>query len=162
MAQEITWEERVDARIDRREANACWPWLGALEEGKPYLRPRRAIPFVYSRAYGKVPAGFVVARADHVPECVRATCAHNLCMNPAHMTIERRQRRKGRPPAVVCKRGHDLTDPDNVYVAGTRRWCLICKRVAREDWERRNPTYQKRYRARRRKNGPKDSQDVAG
>lgn len=43
---------------------------------------------------------------------------------------EKRHRR-----LTQCKRGHDLTDPKNVYVYGDRRFCAECHRAANRRWK---------------------------
>lgn len=114
--------------------------------GRPYLGRKSVLLYVYEREYGTVPMGFKVVRNDHEPGCDR-DCVHTRCVNPAHLLVVPNGGNSQR--MQMCSKGHDLTDPANVYEANGRRWCYPCRRDNRADWERRNPNYEKHWRARR-------------
>lgn len=144
---DITYDDKIAALTPRRSPTACWPWMGTVNKRGPVLINKNVVRYVYERDVGPIPPGFVIVRTDHQPECDTSRCNHRICVNPAHMTIDRRKRKRGRFKVQDnCARGHDLTDPANVYVAAGRRWCRICRESARADWERRNQNYQRRYR----------------
>jgi hypothetical protein len=136
----ITDGERIAARIERR--GDCWIWSGrSTARGYPVLTSANGnvsiIPLLWSTEHGPVPDGMVL------------TCSHpraglDVCVNPMHY----QPRPRGRALAEVCKWGHDLTDPDNVWENGDRRYCLPCVIRRTREWRRRNPGYADTYRRR--------------
>jgi hypothetical protein len=73
-------EERFWAKVDKREPDECWPWLGAHDSvgyGSFWdgSRPERAIRFSYRLAGGQIPQGWAI---DHL-------CFNPPCVNPAHL-----------------------------------------------------------------------------
>ena len=150
MVLDITYDDKIAALTARRAPGACWPWEGTVDSRGPVFSHKNVVRYVYERDVGPIPPGFVIVRTDHQPECDTSRCHHLVCVNPTHMSIEKRKRRFGRfKVQAVCARGHDLTDPDNVYEVGGRRWCKPCKVAARAEWERRNPNYLRQYRRNR-------------
>lgn len=132
-----TPEERFWAKVDRRGPDECWLWTAGVNG--PYGRflwSRGSAFYAHRVAYtllvGQVPIDLDL---DHL-------CREPLCCNPAHMepvTHAENIRRgagigavlwNGKHPNALkthCKRGHSLTDPENVrsYVSGIRQ-CRAC------------------------------------
>jgi predicted DNA-binding transcriptional regulator AlpA len=83
---------------------------------------------------------------DAAPSTIRKWRAENLLPPPDQIqggrvlweqaTVDRMvrpdpSRNRRRPPATVCGKGHDLTDPDVLYVSPTgKRNCRVCLREA--------------------------------
>ena len=117
--------ERIAARIERR--GDCWIWQGSYAaRGYPVFsstsRTISIIPTLWKQEYGAVPDGMVLT-------CIHPKAGAGVCVNPTHY----RPRPKGREYATVCKWGHDLTDPENIWLNAGRRYCLPCVvRRARE------------------------------
>ena len=87
----------------------------------------------YEREFGEIPAGAVVHHE----------CGNRLCVNVAHLKLmtlpdhtrmHHSQVRNGR-----CKRGHDMTDPANVYLYARRRnvACRACRTEAVRKYRRK-------------------------
>lgn len=137
----ITDAEKIEARIEPR--GECWLWSGSYAaDGYPVFRTAYGniaiIPLLWSQEYGAVPDGEVLS-------CIHPRAGSDRCVNPAHY----RPRPVGREFATVCKWGHDLTDPANVWENGGRRYCLLCVIRRQAEWRRRNPGYHSTYMRRR-------------
>lgn len=114
----ITDAERITARIDRR--GDCWIWSGTYAaNGYPVLTSATGnvsiIPLLWRQEYGAVPDG-------HVLTCTHPQAGVDVCVRPLHY----RPRPKGAPYATQCAWGHDLTNEENVWRSGGRRYCLPC------------------------------------
>jgi hypothetical protein len=135
------------SRVDK--TGECWLWTGSRTgagygnlaiQGKPFYAHRLA----YELTRGPIPDGLVI---DHL-------CRVRHCVNPAHLDLVtgRENTRRGlRHYGVrtVCKAGHDITDPANVYVQPDgRRRCRVC---AREYARENRDLFNARKRERRRK-----------
>ena len=73
---------RLWSKIDRRSADACWPWTCGLSHGYGALRigHGRKVPAagaVFALINGSVPAG----------KLVRHSCDNPPCCNPAHLLL---------------------------------------------------------------------------
>ena len=129
--------ERLERFTELIPFHACWEWTGAtngLGYGQLGMsrghRPRNvyAHRVSYELSRGSIPEGMEVDHLCHNPRCV----------NPDHLQIVSHQdnmRRSKAATKTACKRGHDWTDPRNVYFRknGTR-YCAEC---ARTRWLRR-------------------------
>jgi hypothetical protein len=144
--------ERFWAKVDRREPDSCWEWLGArLPTG--YGRFTVGSVFVYAHRYsdflanGDIPAGFHVCHSCDNPACVnpghlfRGTVADNMADR------DRKGRgRKARPPserdwriAADYAAGFSTLDLASKYGcchATIRASLLRCGVVLRRPWER--------------------------
>jgi hypothetical protein len=137
----ITTGEKVEARIERR--GDCWIWSGTYAaDGYPVLTSATGnvsiIPLLWCQEYGPVPDGMVLTSTH-------PRTGSDVCVNPTHY----RPRPWGKPLAEVCKWGHDLTDPENVWESEGRRYCLPCVLRRGREWRRRNPGYHSTYQRRR-------------
>lgn len=135
--------EAVEARWAKRIAVAqsgCWEWTGPLQPngyGITWMNGRRIVAHraLYAALVGQVPDGLEL---DHL-------CRVRCCVNPAHLELVThgenvRRGLKGYGARTTCKRGlHDITNPENVYVARTtgNRQCLPCLRRSWRDKEAR-------------------------
>lgn len=136
----ITVSERIVARIERR--GDCWIWSGTYAgNGYPVLTATTGnisiIPLLWSEQFGAVPDGMVLT-------CSHPRSGSDQCVNPTHY----RPRPRGKTEASVCKWGHDLTDPANVWESGDRRYCLPCVLRRSRLWRQKNPGYAGTYRRR--------------
>lgn len=116
--REITVGEKIAARIDRR--GECWIWSGTYAaDGYPVFTSATGnisiIPALWEQEHGPVPDGMVLT-------CTHQRAGSDVCVNPMHY----RPRSRGAVPISICKWGHDLTDPGNVWLNSGRRYCLPC------------------------------------
>lgn len=137
----ITDGERIAARIERR--GDCWIWSGTYAaDGYPVLTSATGnisiIPLLWSQEHGPVPDGMVLY-------CSHPRAGSDWCVNPTHY----RPRPRGGQRADICKWGHDLTDPENVWENGDRRYCLPCVLRRTREWRLRNPGYFGTYQRRK-------------
>ncbi|MCO5195351.1 MAG: HNH endonuclease [Anaerolineae bacterium] len=72
---------RLYAKIDRRGADACWPWTASGRKGYGLITvhgvKRTATRLVYRFEKGEIPEGFHVCH----------TCDNPSCCNPAHLFL---------------------------------------------------------------------------
>lgn len=141
--------ERLAAKVDRRGADECWPWLGALSpagygkirtgpQGTPSVGAHRAAWLVANPCAAEPP---VIDHACHDPRtCVSGpACPHRRCCNPSHL-VPSTPAENGAPDRqwtralrAECDAGHEYT-PENTYVVsepGRRphRRCRTCDRI---------------------------------
>jgi hypothetical protein len=123
---------RFLSRVDRREPDECWPWLG-------FINPVSGRAVFANRAAGQF-ALVLDGRPRPSPQHGAChTCDNPACVNPAHLwwgTQKDNMRdcqEKGRNPMQGrtkshCKHGHALTE-DNIYISRGQRWCVECRRI---------------------------------
>lgn len=134
----------------------CWLWKGGLNKkgyGKCYDGARNEIAHIafYRLLVGPIPSGLEL---DHI-------CRVRRCVNPEHLepVTHAENIRRGRSGAANrekthCSKGHEFT-PENTYRdKQNRRQCLVCKRLQRVDWGRRNKEHLRQYNQRRYKRRP--------
>ncbi len=145
-AERLEFPERFWSKVDRRGADDCWPWLGAITNGYGYVGTddgnRVGVHRVsYALTFGGVPDGKEIDHTCHDPATCRGgmVCMHRRCVNPRHLEavthaencapdrtvvstlVTHRQRAK-----THCPRNHPY-DEDNTYISakGHRR-CRAC------------------------------------
>lgn len=70
--------ERIEARVDQRGPEECWPWVGGVSGEKPVLSGTHSIQRrIFEHHFGKVPRSLAV----------KPSCGNMLCCNPAHLTL---------------------------------------------------------------------------
>lgn len=117
------------------KTNSCWFWKGAkTSAGYGHLVLDGTHEYAHRLTYrlenGPITEGLHI---DHL-------CRVRHCVNPAHLEAVSHAEnvRRGLAPFGVlrseCKRGHDISDPENVreLTNGTRQ-CLICHRIRMEN-----------------------------
>ena len=137
--------ERILARVDRSNPDACWLWPGALygngyghvawQENREqhHLLVHRVM---YEALVGPIPGGLDLDHRCHDPAvCIvpAASCPHRRCCNPSHLRPSTRRSnlaRGGGPIAAHiavthCPYGHEYT-PENTRVYRGRRHCRAC------------------------------------
>lgn len=99
--QQVSYEARFWAKVDRRGDGECWPWTGkpdlyAGSYGRIHVNGiiRLAHAVSWEIAHGiPVPAGHHVDHVCHNAAlaaglCAHGACAHRLCVNPAHLVAK--------------------------------------------------------------------------
>jgi hypothetical protein len=143
----------------------CWLWhgptirngYGRVPGGRTVLSQYGPVPdqplilahrYTYEFFVGPFPAGLV---SDHL-------CRVRNCANPEHIepVTSRENTLRGQTNAAEnvlkthCLNGHPFS-PENTRVnAKGHRWCRTCERARKKEWEKRNPTYHRDYKRRRR------------
>ena len=126
-----TIRERVMQYVVKNPENGCWEWQGSKDRdgyGR-ILMPNGSALRVHRASFqefrGPIPDGYVI---DHL-------CRNRACCNPNHLepvTIKENTLRGEGVTAIKkrqteCIRGHDLTDPLNVYIRKNgARSCRAC------------------------------------
>jgi len=134
--------ERFWSKVERRNPNECWPWLGAKGKegyGRVHRGDRRMVlahRVAYELAVGPVPHGLEL---DHVKA---RGCTRRDCVNPAHLEPVTRRVNLLRGDTItasnaaktVCKRGHTFD-----HVRQGKRYCSTCETdAARVRWANRS------------------------
>lgn len=134
--------ERFNSKWVLNRATGCWEWTGCLTTtgyGSISLGAGRSPGYAHRVSYelhvGPIPDG---RHIDHL-------CRNTKCVNPAHLEAvsPRTNTHRGRAPNIIlhlagiCSRGHDMTDPGNIYLRpdGKGRQCRECIRYR---WRRRS------------------------
>ena len=110
--------------------DGCWPWPGPIS-GNGYgtfsvrVGPSERKSITAHRAVYEILVGRVAPEVelDHL-------CRNRACVRPDHLepvTASENQARAKRRDR--CVRGHDMHDPENVYVKGNERRCRACHRI---------------------------------
>lgn len=130
-------EEQFWSQVERTEG--CWLWTASqLWNGYGQLRwqtkQRTAHRVAYELLVGPIPEGL---QLDHL-------CSVRHCVNPAHLEAVTQQENIRRSASnwnhsTTCKRGHDITDPANIYVipSNGKRQCRECMRFNQREKTRR-------------------------
>lgn len=122
--------------------DGCWLWQGDVtDQGYGRLMIDSRLLYAHRVSYqlhvGAIPRGRQIDHICHTPACPGGRgCPHRRCVNPAHLEVvtSLENSMRGNHPLytvarqLVCQRGHDLNDPENVYVRpnGKRR-CKVCQ-----------------------------------
>ena len=115
-----TAPERFWSKVDVGQRDECWLWTAhTAGGGYGYYRPGGKAPMVpahrvaYELLIGPIPDGL---QLDHL-------CRVRACVNPDHLEAVTQTVNvlRGFSPSaeasrkIYCVRGHDLTDPANIY-----------------------------------------------
>lgn len=153
--ERIPVELRFWDKVDRREPDACWLWVGARRHryGEVWRDNKHvyAHRVSYEIANGPIPAGLFICHRCDTP----------LCVNPAHLFAGtqtdnmRDAANKGRvrgvfgspenpirkrPPGTHCVNGHEWAD--NIRFRKNKggnpsRFCVVCQKEANERYKAR-------------------------
>lgn len=123
--------------------NQCWIWLGSRTtkgygqvcRGGTHMQVHR---IAYESEHGPIPDGLVIDHLCHNPAvCAGGTCAHRLCVNPAHLiavTNEANLRRQTPAAKTHCVRGHEYTPENTFRNRNGRRNCRTCHTQQMRDY----------------------------
>ena len=145
---------RFWAKVDKGAPGECWRWTGAPDrDGYGKMSVGRAIRlsahrYAYLLLKGHIASGMEVDHTCHSLDdsCPGgATCAHRLCVNPAHLeaVTHKENQRRGRSPMASnsrkthCSNGHPLSGTNLRIEKGGRRRCRTCQMAARKLWRAR-------------------------
>lgn len=131
----VDYVARFWAKVDQREPNECWPWLGTVTmhgygqyvcgSGNQRTSAHR---YAYTVAHGPIPDDLTI---DHVYE---RGCRRRDCVNPAHLEAvtmaENLRRRDEANRRTHCNHGHALTADNLVPHGKDRLACRTCRRRA--------------------------------
>lgn len=123
MSRRMPFWEHVD------KSGECWIWTGSKHSagyGSTSVNAKRvyAHRYAYEVLVGPIPEGLVI---DHL-------CRNRLCVRPDHLepvTLAENTRRGATPFGplhATCKRGHDVLNEENIYVAQGGKHCRQCAR----------------------------------
>lgn len=119
----------------------CWLWPYGMNKGYGDLThegEHLAHRVAYQLVKGPIPEGLSLDHLCHNLDhncTVAKNCPHRRCVNPAHLEpvtsqVNTARGNTGRYPRPdICKWGHSLTDPANVYWDGPYRKCMTCRRA---------------------------------
>lgn len=145
-------EERFWAKVDVRDADDCWPWLGGLDEdGYGSFCPThatrvRAHRFAYELSVGAIPVGLEIDHRCHDQACAAGpACQHRRCVNHAHLAPATTQENLARSASLAilnaakthCKRGHPLSGDNLRICASGSRECKECRRDIKRRYDER-------------------------
>lgn len=120
--------ERFFEKVDVNPGLGCWVWVsrtvgtkstyGQFSYQSKYVYAHR---FIWEYVNGPIPKGL---QLDHL-------CRNSLCVNPSHLEPVTPLENARRTRKTTCRRGHDLTQPENQFFdsAGRRRGCIPCRRA---------------------------------
>jgi HNH endonuclease len=147
--------------------NDCWEWTGSLNGEKGYgmfydgSKRIYAHRFSYLIHYGEIPEKLIILHS----------CDNSKCVNPDHLSVGTHKENshqassRGRLKKVLtkrgyvshlkgkiklnCKKGHDISTPESVYVNHNRpsagRICRICNRLNKNMWASRRRESEKKH-----------------
>lgn len=109
----------------------CWIWVGFCDKANPVLRvsmPKRKI--VSARRYSYETHNDVAVPTNFV---VTSTCKDSKCVNPAHLTAQKRggsvaRRQIGFWRPEHCQRGHEFSEWNTGTSRSGKRFCIKCDR----------------------------------
>lgn len=134
-------EKRFWTKVERRNDDECWPWLGAINAGYGKFHwsgGQLAHRFAYELLVGPIPRSLTLDHLCHTNDqsCREgSSCSHRSCVNPLHLEpVELKiNNLRGRSPwadsarQTHCHKGH-LLEGDNVRIEGGKsRRCKTCK-----------------------------------
>ena len=109
------------AKVGKRGADECWPWLGAtstagygsMTHNRKHVSAHRVS---YELHIGPIPTGYAV---DHL-------CRNRLCVNYAHLEAVTPKENQRRTTLLICRQGHPYTPESTVVRKDGYKECKIC------------------------------------
>lgn len=110
--------ERLEAKIDKRGPDECWPWTGTISGGGYGVitdRGSNNLPahrLYYERTVGPIASGMKMDHECHNIALVLGkcrggdSCRHRRCCNPAHLVprTQGENTRRGGSPTILWAR----------------------------------------------------------
>lgn len=136
--QKIMAVARFWPKVDRKDTEACWTWLGATT-------PNGYGSFRFgSRSHPAHRVSYILSRGDIPPKYyIDHTCRNRLCVNPNHLRtvtpkVNANENTIGPASRTHCKRGHEYT-PENTrwHKNAKRDPYRICRKCANARRDRR-------------------------
>lgn len=138
---------RIFDQIDVRGADECWPWtlsvgshgygqVGWYDAELGHCVMTTAHRVAWIAANGAIPDGFDIDHECHNLDATctsRATCAHLVCCNPAHLVARPKRdnaRRNIASRRTHCPQGHPYDDDNTILrqtPTGVHRKCRACR-----------------------------------
>ena len=123
----MTVEERFWMYVQPPSIHDCWEWRGTRRDRYGTLSVNGKITLAHRVSYEllvrPIPDGLVI---DH-------RCRNVFCVNPLHLDpVTQKTNMRRALVKTECIRGHDLTDPDNLFPAKRASGQAHCRPCQKE------------------------------
>lgn len=133
--------EWLETMLSTGDPEECWLWPFGTARGHGKIHfngwSQMVHRVAYVKTYGPIPESLVLDHTCHNRDatCLGGDyCLHRRCINPAHLEAVTNKVNcyRGRQPGpryriTVCKNGHSLIGPSNVYEWRGKRLCRQCR-----------------------------------